>query len=189
MSKLELNKLRCHDTFASRLQDPTHSAIRSSYSKELRTSIADFPQNKPDAVPIQPEFKAVQDFAKAEEIFISRPKNVGESLRIQKRRQVISSAHDSLARHTTGIARKIAHREVFQNRLRLNHATGEYEDANWADPRIAVKGVGITLERVMIPSLLLPSSIKSELRVTWVDPDGAAGLSRRIKIGDILTKV
>ncbi len=115
--------------------------------------------------------------------------DVGSTLRLKKRKQVIESAHGSLARHALSVNEKYKHRELFQNRLRLNHHSGKYEDANWADPSIPSSGVGLTLEQNLIPSLLLPASIISELRISSIDLDGAAWLCRRIKVGDILIKV
>jgi hypothetical protein len=115
--------------------------------------------------------------------------DVGSTLRLNKRKQVIKSAHSSLARHTLSVAEKYRHRELFQNRLRLNHNSGFYEDANWADPSIQSAGVGITLEQNLIPSLILPASVISELRVSSVDVGGAAWLCKRIKVGDILLEV
>jgi hypothetical protein len=119
---------------------------------------------------------------------ISGP-DVGSTLRFNKRKQVIESAHDSLARHALSVTEKYKHRDLFQTRLRLNHVSGLYEDANWADPSIPSAGVGISLEQNLIPSLILPAAVISELRVSSVDPDGAAWLCKRIKVGDILLKV
>ena len=102
---------------------------------------------------------------------------------------MIESAHGSLARHTLSVTEKYKHRDLFQTRLRLNHISGFYEDVNWADPSIPSAGVGIGLEQNFIPSLILPASVISELRVSSVDMDGAAWLCKRIKVGDILLKV
>jgi hypothetical protein len=115
--------------------------------------------------------------------------DVGSTLRIKRRSQVLESAHNSLARHRISTQAKYQHRDLFQNRLRLNHISGKYEDSNWADPSIPVAGVGITLEQNLIASLLLPAATISELRVSSIDPDGAVGLNRRIRVGDILLKV
>jgi hypothetical protein len=115
--------------------------------------------------------------------------DVGASLRLKRRNQLIKSTHDSLSRHTIPISHKIRYQDLFQKRLRLNHESGKYETVNWADPRIPAKGVGLQFERVMIPSLLLPKSVISELRVSNIEQGGAAELSRKIRVGDILLEV
>ena len=115
-------------------------------------------------------------------------RDIGSNIRAKRRETVIENAHQSLARHGVSVAHKSDNFELFQNRLRLDHATGKYEEVNWADPQIPIAGVGIALEQLLIPSLLLPQAAIHELKVSYVDPNGAAGLSKRVKVGDILLK-
>ena len=119
---------------------------------------------------------------------VNRHRDVGSTIRAKKRYAILENAHNSLARHALSASRKDYHHRLFQNHLRLVHSTGKYEDVNFADPKIPVAGVGIALERVSIPSLIIPSADLYELRVTHVQPDSAAGLSRRINVGDVLIK-
>ena len=115
--------------------------------------------------------------------------DLGSTLRLKKRIRVLESAHKSLARHQMSAQTKYDHRDLFQNRLRLNHISGKYEDSNWADPAIPVSGVGIALEQNLIHSLLIPAATISELRISAIDPKGAVGLNGQTRIGDILLKV
>jgi hypothetical protein len=122
------------------------------------------------------------------EIVRQHYRDVGSKYRVKKRQTVIDNAHKSMARHAVSAYRKRQNLELFQNRLRLDHATGKYDEVNWADPQIPIAGIGIALERLSIPSLLLPQAVMHELKVSYVDPNGAAGLSKRVKVGDVLLK-
>ncbi len=120
--------------------------------------------------------------------FRKQYRDLGSKLRAKKRQTVIDNAHKSMSRHAVPSARKSYNADLFQDRLVLDHATGKCDVVNWADPRLPIADVGITLERVLIPSLLLPQSVIHEMRVIYVDPMGAAALSNRINVGDILLK-
>ncbi len=181
--------ISAHQSFATKLLPSVSSKKKKSAStrRNLRNNVID------TSPTISSEVSRQRHVANGSTVrIVSNPiagSDVGSTLRLNKRKQVIESAHGSLARHKLSVSDKYKHRELFQNRLRLNHLSGLYEDANWADPSIPSAGVGITLEQNDIPSLILPAALISELRVSSVDPDGAAWLSKRIKVGDILLKV
>jgi hypothetical protein len=182
-------KVYAHQSFATNLIPPSSSRNQNAAStrRNLRNNVIDLtPAISSTAIRQQDVVNG--STAGTGSILMAGP-DVGSTLRLNKRKQVIESAHGSLARHALSVNEKYKHRELFQNRLRLNHKSGKYEDANWADPSIPSSGVGLTLEQNLIPSLLLPASVITELRVSSVDLDGAAWLCKRIRVGDILLKV
>jgi hypothetical protein len=181
--------ISAHQSFATNLIPPTSSRKKklASTRRNLRNNVIDSSPAISSTAILQQGI-ANQNTDGVGSKLIAGP-DVGSTLRLSKRKQVIESAHGSLARHALSVAEKYKHRELFQNRLRLNHNSGLYEDANWADPSIPSADIGISLEQNLIPSLILPTAVLSELRVSSIDPGGAAWLCKRIKVGDILLKV
>ena len=183
-----------HQSFAKSLGEGQQSRQRFSnvqnIGKNIKPSVTSLDPSVIRNPERDPRLNADPDSGGTGPVFdpTFRP-DVGSTLRIKRRLQVIGSAHNSLARHNISTQIKYQHRDLFQNRLRLNHISGKYEDSNWADPTIPAAGIGITLEQNLIPSLLLPAAIISELRVSSIDPNGAAGLNKKIRVGNILLKV
>ena len=191
------NNVFAHESFATRLRSERAYDYKSSSIQGLRAGIKQTDATSmisSDPIIMNPERDAKLNAdplhgGKGPVIDPNFRPDLGSTLRLKKRLEVIESAHKSLARHQISAQAKYGHRDLFQNRLRLNHITGKYEDSNWADPAIPVSGVGIALEQNLIHSLLIPAATISELRVSAIDPKGAAGLNKRIRIGDILLQV
>jgi hypothetical protein len=179
------SNIRAHEKIASSLKE--NSQIRKSNLLQIRSALE---ATDSDAIrfghTIPSGTSGANNISKSN--VIQQHSDVGSRIRATKRRTFLESAHNSLARHDISASRKDTQQRLFKDQLRLNHLSGKYEEVNFADPKIPIAGVGISIERVSIPSLLIPSSILYELRVSHVDPDSAAGLSRRINVGDVLMK-
>ena len=196
-SNLVRTHVSAHAAFATRLRSERASAPKSSSMQRLRAGIKHTDvTSKISLEPIimNPERDAKMNAdplhgGKGPVFDQSFRPDLGSTLRLKKRIRVLESAHNSLARHQMSAQTKYDHRDLFQNRLRLNHISGKYEDSNWADPAIPVSGVGIALEQNLIHSLLIPAATISELRISAIDPKGAVGLNGQTRIGDILLKV
>ena len=176
--------MQFHDSFATVLGDKTEQAgtdrAQPPASRQLRIGLG---------YTTAPSIYSIPEQEILGQMIGSNHSDVGSRIREMRRRTVINNAHNSLARHTQSLARREDHNKLFLSRLRVDHRTGKYEEINFADPKIPVAGVGITLERVEVPSLILPQALLYELRISSIHSDSAVGLSKRVRIGDILTKV
>jgi hypothetical protein len=193
MRTSSIGVIEAHESFATKFKpDNREKEDRLRFSLSARVLRGTERKAVPESNPSNPQnvsSNLIEQSVHDPDFIRGSYRDLGSKVRANKRQTVIEGAHKSLARHGVSSARKSQHADLFQNRLRLDHATGKYQEVNWADPHIPIADVGIALERLSIPSLLLPEAVIYELRVSYVDPNGAAGLSKRIKVGDILLKV
>jgi hypothetical protein len=188
----EIGKLEAHHSFATKVKPDQNENMSLSRSRSSFRALRSAGRKSTSSVNLISDAhdasNLIDHSVLGPEMILEQYRDSASKIRSKRRQNLISNAHKSLARHGISAARKSYHTELFQDQLRINHATGKYEEVNCADLNIPIAGVGIAVEQLLIPSLLLPQAEIHELRVSYVDPNGAAGLSNRVKVGDILLK-